>query len=156
MMAGAVSLSLADALVPAAMATRASGTLVHSGALLGGLVLGAGRWGADVLRSAATIHTSASFRNGGSTEGQPSPNGPTAATGPHPGPPSLMRSSSPAPSRAAVTEEPSLGEPKTSTGKPPEESDAIADRPTPPIYPYGNLRDNTTGRESASWSQKNL
>ena len=32
MMAGAVSLSLADALVPGAMATRASGALVHSGA----------------------------------------------------------------------------------------------------------------------------
>src|SRR6185312_14753538 len=51
MMAGAVSLSLADALVPGAMATRASGTIVHSGALLGGMVLGAGRWGADRLRS---------------------------------------------------------------------------------------------------------
>jgi type IV secretion system protein TrbL len=69
MMAGAVSLSLADALVPAAMATRASGTLAHSGALLGGLVLGAGRWGSDRLRSATTIHTGASFRNGGGTTG---------------------------------------------------------------------------------------
>ena len=44
MMAGAVSLFLADALVPGAMATRAGGTLVHSGALLGGLALDAGRW----------------------------------------------------------------------------------------------------------------
>src|SRR5678816_241921 len=52
MMAGAVSLSLADALVPGAMATRASGAFIHSGAVLGGLALGAGRWGVDRLRGA--------------------------------------------------------------------------------------------------------
>jgi len=41
MIAGAVSLSLADVLVPGTTATRGSGTLVHPGAFLGGLVLGA-------------------------------------------------------------------------------------------------------------------
>jgi type IV secretion system protein TrbL len=81
MMAGAVSLSLADALVPGAMTTRASGTLVHSGALLGGLALGAGRWGVDRLRVATTIHTAASLRNGGATTG---PSGANERTGPPP------------------------------------------------------------------------
>ena len=69
MMAGAVSLSLADVLVPGAMAMRTSGAVVHSGALLGGLVLGAGRRGADHLRSATTIHTGSSFRDGGASTG---------------------------------------------------------------------------------------
>jgi type IV secretion system protein TrbL len=82
MMAGAVSLSLADALVPAAMATRASGAVAHSGALLGGLVLGAGRWGADRLRSATNIHTGASFRSGGGTTGGTGPSGPGSPAGP--------------------------------------------------------------------------
>jgi hypothetical protein len=40
MIAGAVSLSLAEALVPGTTATRGSGTLVNSGVLHGGLVLG--------------------------------------------------------------------------------------------------------------------
>jgi type IV secretion system protein TrbL len=82
MMAGAVSLSLADALVPGAMATRATGTVVHSGALLGGMVLGAGRWGADRLRSATTIHSTSSFRNGAPfTEGGAGATGASPITG---------------------------------------------------------------------------
>lgn len=82
MMAGAVSLSLADALVPGAMATRATGTLVHSGALLGGLVLGAGRWGADRLRAATMLHTTSSFRNGGGITGGTGGDGPAAPVAP--------------------------------------------------------------------------
>src|SRR5262249_3150948 len=57
MMAGAVRLSLADAYVPGLMAGRTGGALVHSGALLGGLALTAGRWGADRLRTATAFHT---------------------------------------------------------------------------------------------------
>src|SRR5262249_49551901 len=58
-------------LVPATMATRASGMVAHSGARLGGLVFGAGRRGADRLRDATTVHTTLSFRNGGGVSDGP-------------------------------------------------------------------------------------
>jgi type IV secretion system protein TrbL len=140
MMAGAVSLSLADALVPGAIATRASGAVAHSGALLGGLVFGAGRWGADRLRGATSIHTRSSFR-GESTLGVPgganSPN--LIGRGPSGGP--TASPSAVSPQRVATNDTPSATDPASSnqpnspSGTPPRRRDIGDDPPTSPNAP---------------------
>src|SRR5437879_13567204 len=53
MMAGAVSLSLADAVYPAILGSRAAGVGVAAAAAVGAGALTAGRWGLDRLRAPA-------------------------------------------------------------------------------------------------------
>jgi type IV secretion system protein TrbL len=142
MMAGAVSLSLADALVPGAMATRASGTLVHSGALLGGLVLGAGRWGTDRLRSASTIHTTASSHGAGLAS-QPGASGPHSGTGTgHRASTTSGPTTGSGTSETVATDKRFVREPKILTRQsdtlgepPPRHQDQTDDSSTPPNSP---------------------
>jgi type IV secretion system protein TrbL len=61
MMAGAVSLSLADAVYPAIWGSRAAGAGVIAAGAVGGAAVAAGRWGIDRLR----VHTSLHTANGG-------------------------------------------------------------------------------------------
>jgi type IV secretion system protein TrbL len=57
MMAGAVSLSLADAIYPAILGSRAAGAGVVTAGAVGAAAVAAGRWGLDHLRSHASLHT---------------------------------------------------------------------------------------------------
>src|SRR5512145_1175044 len=61
MMAGAVSLSLADAVYPAIWGSRAAGAGLIAASAMGGAAVAAGRWGIDRLR----VHTSLHTANGG-------------------------------------------------------------------------------------------
>jgi type IV secretion system protein TrbL len=143
MMAGAVSLSLADALVPGAVATRASGAVVHSGAVLGGLALTAGRRGVDRLRTATMLHTTTSFRNGGG--GSTGTGGSSPATPMGPG--GTGRQSSAPASRDASSgssgHAPQAAEERVSVAHQPKappssaatEPERAADRTTPPNSP---------------------
>lgn len=136
MMAGAVSLSLADALVPGAMATRASGAVVHSGALLGGMVLGAGRWGAERLGGATSLHTTGPFRNGPGSTGSPGGHGPPA-----PLRPDTPTTGTPGSRTAAArpTASPTATQPRPATDHSSQSSardnDPTADTATPPNTP---------------------
>src|SRR5439155_18678835 len=56
MMAGAVSLSLADAVYPAILGSRAAGAGVATAAAAGAGAIAAGRWGVDRLRLHASLH----------------------------------------------------------------------------------------------------
>jgi type IV secretion system protein TrbL len=77
MMAGAVSLSLADAVYPAIWGSRAAGAGVIAAAAVGGAAVAAGRWGIDRLRVHTSLHTAA----GGLSGAQSSP---TAVIAPPP------------------------------------------------------------------------
>ncbi len=77
MMAGAVSLSLADAVYPALWGSRAAGAGLIAAGALGGAAAAAGRWSIDRLR----VHTSLHTANGG-VRGDPSST--TAVTTPPP------------------------------------------------------------------------
>jgi type IV secretion system protein TrbL len=68
MMAGAVSLSLADAVYPAMWGSRAAGAGVIAASAIGGGAVAAGRWAVDHLR----VHTSLHTGNGAPTATQPS------------------------------------------------------------------------------------
>src|SRR5207247_499954 len=57
MMAGAVSLSLADAVYPAIWGSRAAGAGVIAAGAAGGAAVGAGRWVVDHLRVHTSLHT---------------------------------------------------------------------------------------------------
>src|SRR2546427_57573 len=57
MMAGAVSLSLADAVYPAIWGSRAAGAGVIAAGAAGGAAVGAGRWVVDHLRVHTLLHT---------------------------------------------------------------------------------------------------
>ena len=57
MMAGAVSLSLADAVYPAIWGSRAAGAGVIAAGAVGGAAVAAGRWGIDRLRVHTSLHT---------------------------------------------------------------------------------------------------
>src|SRR5919198_2959463 len=57
MMAGAVSLSLADAVYPAMWGSRAAGAGVIAAGAVGGATVGAGRWMVDHLRVHTSLHT---------------------------------------------------------------------------------------------------
>jgi type IV secretion system protein TrbL len=67
MMAGAVSLSLADAVYPAIWGSRAAGAGLIAAGAVGGAAVGAGRWGVDLLRVYTSLHTG----NGQSAATQP-------------------------------------------------------------------------------------
>src|SRR5437660_4280513 len=57
MMAGAVSLSLADAVYPAIWGSRAAGAGVIAASAVGGATVAAGRWSIDRLRVHTSLHT---------------------------------------------------------------------------------------------------
>jgi type IV secretion system protein TrbL len=57
MMAGAVSLSLADAVYPAIWGSRAAGAGLIAASAVGGTAVAAGRWGIDRLRTYTSLHT---------------------------------------------------------------------------------------------------
>jgi type IV secretion system protein TrbL len=57
MMAGAVSLSLADAVYPAIWGGRAAGAGIIAAGAVGGAMATAGRWGVDRLRVHTSLHT---------------------------------------------------------------------------------------------------
>ena len=57
MMAGAVSLSLADAVYPATWGSRAAGAGMIAASAMGGTAIAAGRWGLDRLRVHTSLHT---------------------------------------------------------------------------------------------------
>jgi type IV secretion system protein TrbL len=80
MMAGAVSLSLADAVYPAIWGSRAAGAGLIAAGAVGGAVGAAGRWGIDRLR----VHTSLHTANGQASPTQPA----TAGVSTPPTPPS--------------------------------------------------------------------
>jgi len=67
MMAGAVSLSLADAVYPAIWGSRAAGAGLIAAGAVGGSAVAAGRWGVDRLRVYTSLHTG----NGQSVAMQP-------------------------------------------------------------------------------------
>jgi hypothetical protein len=73
MMAGAVSLSLVDAVHPAILGSRAAGAGLITAGAVGGAAVGAARWAADHMR----VHTSLHTLNDGLPRAQPS----TAALG---------------------------------------------------------------------------
>jgi type IV secretion system protein TrbL len=81
MMAGAVSLSLADAVYPAIWGSRAAGAGLIAAGAAGGMAAAAGRWGIDRLR----VHTSLHTANGQPLPLQASPAGVTAASPPDTG-----------------------------------------------------------------------
>jgi type IV secretion system protein TrbL len=57
MMAGAVSLSLADAVYPAIWGSRAAGAGLIAAGAVGGAAVGTGRWAVDHLRVHTSLHT---------------------------------------------------------------------------------------------------
>jgi type IV secretion system protein TrbL len=70
MMAGAVSLSLADAMYPAILGGRVAGTGLVAAGTVGGAAVGAGRWGVDHLRVYTSLHsaTAAAQSSNGATD----------------------------------------------------------------------------------------
>ncbi len=81
MMAGAVSLSLADAVYPAIWGSRAAGAGLIAAGAVGGAVAAAGRWGIDRLR----VHTSLHTANGQLPATRPSAADASTAPPPHVG-----------------------------------------------------------------------
>lgn len=71
MMAGAVSLSLADAVYPAILGSRAAGVGLVTAGALGSAALGAGRWGLDHLRVHTSLHTATSEPPRAQAPGEP-------------------------------------------------------------------------------------
>ena len=78
MMAGAVSLSLADAVYPAVWGSRAAGAGVIAASAAGGAAIAAGRWGVDRLRVYTSLHTG----NGQRTAGSPTAASASTASAP--------------------------------------------------------------------------
>jgi type IV secretion system protein TrbL len=64
MMAGAVSLSLADAVYPAIWGSRGVGAGLIAASAVGGAAVAAGRWGTDRLRIYTSLHTANGQRAG--------------------------------------------------------------------------------------------
>jgi len=93
MMAGAVSLSLADAVYPAIWGSRAAGAGLIAASAVGGAAVATGRWGADRLRIYTSLHTG----NGQLAATQPSAAG--ASTAPPPDAGQARNSSGSEPSR---------------------------------------------------------
>src|SRR5437870_2424377 len=81
MMAGAVSLSLADAVYPAMLGSRAAGAGLVTAGAVGAAAMGGVRWGVDRLR----VHTSLHTANGQLMATQPSTTGASTAPAPHAG-----------------------------------------------------------------------
>jgi type IV secretion system protein TrbL len=116
MMAGAVSLSLADAVYPAVWGGRAAGAGLIAAGAMGGAAVAAGRWGVDRLR----VHTSLHIGNGQPASSQAAAAG--ASTG--------------RPEAAAQVRNPAsseLGRPRTSarTGSPHDSSRPSKEPDTP-------------------------
>jgi type IV secretion system protein TrbL len=94
MMAGAVSLSLADAVYPAIWGSRAAGAGLLAAGAVGGAAAAAGRWSIDHLR----VHTSLHSTDGRSRGDPPSATAVTTPPSPDPGQarsPSKLESASP-------------------------------------------------------------
>jgi len=100
--AGAVSLSLADAVQPATLGSRAVGAGLTAAGAIGGAALAAGRWGVERLRRHTSLHTA----------GRELPSAPPSGAG----------VSAPPPADAAQARSPGTPEPDVST----------SDRGTPP------------------------
>jgi type IV secretion system protein TrbL len=80
MMAGAVSLSLGDAVYPAVLGSRAVGTSLVTAGAVGAAAIGGMRWGIDRLRTHTSLHTGMPGRLNGQTLGESvrAPSGPPA------------------------------------------------------------------------------
>ena len=117
MMAGAVSLSLADTVYPAILGSRAAGAGLVTAGIVGSAAVSAGRWGLDRLRVHASLHT----MNRELPVVQPS--GPGVSAPPQPDADQARSSGNPEP-----------GRPKASApaGKPPDPDASSPDRGTPP------------------------
>ena len=96
MMAGAVSLSLADAVYPAMWGSRAAGAGVIAAGAVGSAAMSAGRWGADRLRVYTSLHTGngqlgdTQVSGAGRHSEQPPDGGQArSSSGPEPGRPSV-------------------------------------------------------------------
>src|SRR6059058_984982 len=92
MMAGAVSLSLADAVYPAIWGSRAAGAGVMAAGAVGAAAVAAGRWGVERLRRHTSLHTA----------GRELPSGPPSGAG----------VSAPPPADAAQARSPGTPEPE--------------------------------------------
>ena len=90
--AGAVSLSLADAVQPATLGSRAVGAGLTAAGAVGGAALAAGRWGVERLRRHTSLHTA----------GRELPSGPPSGAG----------VSAPRPADAAQARSPGTPEPE--------------------------------------------
>jgi type IV secretion system protein TrbL len=127
MMAGAVSLSLADAVYPAIWGSRAAGAGVIAAGAVGGAAVAAGRWGVDRLR----VHTSLHSANGQLSPTQPA----TASVSTAPTPPSSSAKAGnqgqPEPKRpkesaqAGLAQTPESQAPRSETSGPPDSKGTI-------------------------------
>jgi hypothetical protein len=120
MMAGAVSLSLADAVYPAVLGSRAAGAGVVTGGAVGAAAVGAGRWAIDRLRVHTSLHTATAELPRAHPPGEPA----TVAPPPPPDPDRTPSNSGSARAKAAP--------PASSTRDPGAPS---PDRETPPAGP---------------------
>ena len=131
MMAGAVSLSLADAVSPAIWGSRAAGAGLVAASAVGGAAVAAGRWGVDRMRVYTSLHTG----NGLPAATQASAAG--ARTAPPPDTTQARSSSSPesnrprTSARADSTQE-SGGSARDSSTPSVEETDSPTDQSRPP------------------------
>jgi type IV secretion system protein TrbL len=126
MMAGAVSLSLADAVYPAIWGSRAAGAAVLAAGAVGGAAVAAGRWGVDRLRVHTSLHT-------GNGQVPTSQSAAAATTAPPPN----------ASTQAGNTGSSELGRPRTST-----QTDRTRDSGRPSKDP--NTPSDTKGADSTT------
>ncbi len=115
--AGAVSLSLADAVQPATLGSRAVGAGLTAAGAVGGAALAAGRWGVERLRRHTSLHTA----------GRELPSGPPSGAG----------VSAPPPADAAQARSPGTPEPERPKALQPagdtrDPDVSTSDRGTPP------------------------
>ena len=115
--AGAVSLSLADAVQPATLGSRAVGAGLTAAGAVGGAALAAGRWGVERLRRHTSLHTA----------GRELPSGPPSGAG----------VSAPRPADAAQARSPGTPEPERPKALQPagdtrDPDVSTSDRGTPP------------------------
>jgi type IV secretion system protein TrbL len=128
MMAGAVSLSLADAVYPAIWGSRAAGAGAIAASAVGGAAVAAGRWGIDRVR----VHTSLHTANGG-VSGTQSP-----GTGGIAAPPSDVAQA--------------RGPKRTQSGRP--ERSPRVDSAGAPENPNSDRRPTAAGKETNSTSDE--
>ena len=127
MMAGAVSLSLADAVYPAIWGSRAAGAGLIAAGAVGGATVGAGRWVVDSLRTHTSLHTG----NGQLPTTQPPGAGGRAAPTPDTG--QTRNPAGPEPGRA-----------KTSTTRTAGPSDSSGSSKNPSAPPGAKETDSAT------------
>ena len=127
MMAGAVSLSLADAVYPAIWGSRAAGAGLIAAGAAGGAVAAAGRWGVDRLR----VHTSLHTANGQLSPTQPATAGVSTAPTPsfssakagNQGQPAAKRPKESTQARAGA--EPESQAPRSESSSPPDSKGTV-------------------------------